>query len=54
MANIGRDVVDILETASGKIENPVDLVAFPQTEDDILALFAFCGEQHIACIPFGG
>ena len=46
--------MDILELASGNISNPVDLVAFPETEDDIIRLFDYCGKHNVVCIPFGG
>jgi len=50
----GRDFVDIVRNIHGIIDNPTDLVAFPETEEQILTLLRYCSVHMIACVPFGG
>ena len=50
----GRDMVDQLKSIHGKLPNPIDIVAFPKSEADVVALMAHCLASNIAVIPFGG
>eukprot|EP00928_Gymnodinium_smaydae_P042147 TRINITY_DN28423_c0_g1_i1.p1 TRINITY_DN28423_c0_g1~~TRINITY_DN28423_c0_g1_i1.p1 ORF type:complete len:578 (+),score=113.14 TRINITY_DN28423_c0_g1_i1:53-1735(+) len=50
----GRDFTDIVDCSRWGVNEPVDLVAFPTSEDDILDLLGFCSRQNIAVVPFGG
>ncbi len=50
----GKAYRDILRGAQGHFPNPPDYVAFPKTEDDIIALMKFATEHEVAIIPVGG
>ena len=50
----GRSYRDVVRGARGQIDNPVDLVVYPQTEADVVAVLDWCSTSGIACIPFGG
>jgi alkyldihydroxyacetonephosphate synthase len=65
----GRDFFDLLRNTSGGFVEAnsgasnsnstaaagvVDLVAFPRTEQEVLAVLQFCTKRKVACIPFGG
>lgn len=54
----GRDMIDIVRNIHGEITNPIDLVAFPRDEDEVLKLLQFCSSEsdseRIAVVPFGG
>mmetsp|Transcript_1624 Transcript_1624/g.2442 ORF Transcript_1624/g.2442 Transcript_1624/m.2442 type:complete len:479 (+) Transcript_1624:3-1439(+) len=47
-------MIDINLNVQGKMEEPTDLVCFPETEHDILELLKYCSEENISCVPFGG
>ena len=38
----------------GQIEHPPDLVAYPGDEREVEAVLAWCAEQRLAAIPYGG
>jgi alkyldihydroxyacetonephosphate synthase len=38
----------------GDFRNPPDLVAFPTSEREVVALLDFCSDARIAAIPYGG
>ena len=50
----GRSYRDVVRGARGQIDNPVDLVVYPQTDADVVAVLDWCSTSGIACIPFGG
>jgi alkyldihydroxyacetonephosphate synthase len=50
----GRSYSDVVRGARGQFEHPVDLVAYPETEADVVAVLDWCSSSGIACIPFGG
>jgi len=50
----GRDATDLIPNVHGIMEEPVDLVAFPENETDIENVLRYCSSNHVACIPFGG
>jgi alkyldihydroxyacetonephosphate synthase len=50
----GRSYRDVLRGARGELDHPVDLVVYPQTEADVVAVLDWCTTGGIACIPFGG
>lgn len=50
----GRSFPDLLRGFRGDFAAAPDAVAFPETEDDIRALYAFASEHNIAVIPRGG
>jgi alkyldihydroxyacetonephosphate synthase len=50
----GRSFPDILRMWMRDVPNPPDLVAFPDTEDQIVAILDWAGRNNVAVIPFGG
>jgi len=38
----------------GQYDNPTDYVAFPDNEDQILALIQFCEAKQVSLVPYGG
>jgi alkyldihydroxyacetonephosphate synthase len=50
----GRSFPDILRMWMRDVSNPPDLVAFPESEDEIAAIIDWAGRSNIAVIPFGG
>ncbi|MDH3622467.1 MAG: FAD-binding oxidoreductase [Myxococcales bacterium] len=45
---------DIVRGLHRLYDNPTDYVAFPNTEDQILALIRFCEEEQVSLTPYGG
>lgn len=50
----GRSYRDVVRTCAGRVDNPVDLVVYPETEADVVAALDWCATSNIACIPYGG
>lgn len=50
----GRSYRDLVRALDGDFRIAPDLVAFPESEEDIAELLAFCARARLAVIPFGG
>jgi alkyldihydroxyacetonephosphate synthase len=50
----GKAFPDLLRAFRREFPNPPDVVAYPRTEADIVALLDWCGQIGAAVIPFGG
>jgi FAD/FMN-containing dehydrogenase len=50
----GRSYRDVIRGVRGQFDHPVDLVVYPETEADVVAILDWCTTSGIACIPFGG
>lgn len=50
----GKSFRDVFRARRGIFPNPVDYVAYPKTEQDIIDLMAYAGPNNIALIPYGG
>lgn len=50
----GRSYRDVVRGLRGEFPNPVDVVAYPAEETDVVALLDWCTSAGVACIPFGG
>jgi len=55
----GRDFLDLLRNinndfGSNHASGVIDLVAFPTTDDEVLAILKYCSETKVACVVFGG
>lgn len=50
----GKSYRDVVRGFRREFENPPDWVALPRSEGDIEALLAWCGEERVAAIPYGG
>jgi alkyldihydroxyacetonephosphate synthase len=50
----GRSFRDVLRGSRGEFPHPPDLVAYPETEEDVVALLEWCSQAGIAALPYGG
>jgi len=50
----GKAYRDIVRALHGQFDNPTDHVAFPETEDQLLALVRFCEAESVALVVYGG
>jgi len=50
----GSSYADVVEGFYGRFAAAPDLVAYPRSEDQVQALLAWCAEERIAAIPYGG
>lgn len=50
----GKAFPDMLRAFRREFPNPPDVVAYPRTEADVIALLDWCGQVGAAAIPFGG
>jgi alkyldihydroxyacetonephosphate synthase len=50
----GRSYMDVVRGMRGDFPHPPDGVATPASEDELRAVLAWCGEHHVAVVPFGG
>ena len=50
----GKSYRDLARALDRNFENPPDLVAFPRSEGDVVALLDWCHDNQIAAIPYGG
>lgn len=50
----GKACPDLLRAVHREFPNPPDVVAFPKTEDDVIAVLDWCYQVGAVAIPFGG
>ncbi|MCX7998672.1 MAG: FAD-binding oxidoreductase [Leptospiraceae bacterium] len=50
----GKSYYDVVRVRYGLLKDYVDVVCYPQTEEQISAILKFCSSKKIAVIPFGG
>ncbi|HET9770906.1 MAG TPA: FAD-binding oxidoreductase [Acidimicrobiia bacterium] len=50
----GRSYRDVVRGFRGEFPHPPDIVAFPRTEDDVVAVLDWCSSTGIAVVPYGG
>ena len=50
----GKAFPDLLRASRGEFPNPPDVVAYPKTEADVVALLDWCSQANAAVTPFGG
>ena len=50
----GKSYRDIVRAVHGDLPEPPDLVAYPATEADVVAVLDWCSTAGIAAIPYGG
>jgi alkyldihydroxyacetonephosphate synthase len=50
----GRSFRDLIRGLRGDFSNPPDLVAYPRTESDVVAVLDWCSSIGAAAIPYGG
>jgi alkyldihydroxyacetonephosphate synthase len=54
MHTYGKSYRDIVRAFGGDFSPAPDLVSYPRTEEEVSAVLAFCSNEGIAAIPFGG
>ncbi|WP_439956549.1 FAD-binding oxidoreductase [Nocardia nova] len=50
----GKSTPDLLRRRADEPQDAPDAVVFPADHDQVLAVLAYCAEQSIAVVPFGG
>ncbi len=50
----GKAFRDIVRALHGHYDNPTDYVAYPESEEQILALIRFCEAEGVSLTPYGG
>ena len=51
---LGKAYRDVVRGFRGEFENPPDLVAYPESAEDVDNVLSFCEDARAAAIPFGG
>ena len=51
---LGKAYRDVVRGFRGEFPNPPDLVAYPESPEDVDAILAWCGDEGAAAIPYGG
>ncbi len=50
----GKSFRDVVRAFARAYPNPPDVVAFPEREEDVVALFDWCSSNRLVAIPYGG
>jgi alkyldihydroxyacetonephosphate synthase len=50
----GKSFRDVVRALDGDLPHPPDVVAFPRSEDDVVAVLDWCTTANVAAIPYGG
>ncbi|HEY6637389.1 MAG TPA: FAD-binding oxidoreductase [Solirubrobacterales bacterium] len=51
---LGKAYRDVVRGFRGEFPNPPDLVAYPESAEDVDLVLNFCADEKAAAIPFGG
>jgi alkyldihydroxyacetonephosphate synthase len=51
---LGKAYRDVVRGMRGQFEHPPDLVAYPESPEDVDAVISWCADQGAAAIPYGG
>ena len=51
---VGKSYFDLVRIRSGEITEAPDAVIYPESHDEVLQILAYCAEQRVAVVPFGG
>ena len=52
--SLGKAYRDVVRGFRGEFPNPPDLVAYPESAEDVDVILNFCADERAAAIPFGG
>jgi alkyldihydroxyacetonephosphate synthase len=52
--SLGKAYRDVVRGFRGEFPNPPDLVAYPESPEDVDAILNFCADEGAAAIPYGG
>ncbi|CAN5856452.1 FAD-binding oxidoreductase [soil metagenome] len=50
----GKSFRDVVRGFAGELTNPPDVVAFPRTEAEVVAVLDWCADAGVAAVPYGG
>src|SRR5690606_30772816 len=50
----GKGYRDVVRAVRGDFPNPPDIVAYPRTEAEVVAVLEWCDSANIVAIPYGG
>jgi len=50
----GKSYRDLVRALGGRFPQPPDIVAFPESEDDVVRLLDFAAKARVAVVPYGG
>src|SRR5262249_39056129 len=51
---LGKAYRDVVRGFRGEFPNPPDLVAYPESPEDVDVVLSFCADENAAAIPYGG
>jgi alkyldihydroxyacetonephosphate synthase len=51
---LGKAYRDVVRGFRGEFDNPPDLIAYPESAEDVDAVLSICADAGAAAIPFGG
>ena len=51
---LGKAYRDVVRGFRGEFPNPPDLVAYPESPEDVDAVLSWCDDERAAAIPYGG
>ncbi len=52
--SLGKAYRDVVRGFRGEFPNPPDLVAYPESPEDVDVVLSFCADEGAAAIPYGG
>ena len=52
--SLGKSYRDVVRGFRGEFPNPPDLVAYPESAEDVDVVLNYCADEGAAAIPFGG
>ncbi len=52
--SLGKAYRDVVRGFRGEFPNPPDLVAYPESPEDVDVILNFCADEKAAAIPYGG
>ena len=52
--SFGRSYRDLVRLRAGLIDHPPDVILYPQSHDDVVAIVRLAGDHDVTLIPFGG
>ncbi|MGA9372998.1 MAG: FAD-binding oxidoreductase [Solirubrobacterales bacterium] len=52
--SLGKAYRDVVRGFRGEFPNPPDVVAYPESPEDVDAILSFCADEGAAAIPYGG
>jgi alkyldihydroxyacetonephosphate synthase len=51
---VGKSYYDLVRIRRGELAGVPDAVVYPRTHDEVMRVLAYCAEERIAVVPYGG